>query len=84
MNNFRTDPSVVPHIATLVDYEREGRFVIAFCPICDHAEEAEDYGGGREQTQSSSIAKIKVHIHKQHHAAPVRVKISIISKPGAV
>ena len=67
-----------PKIATLVDHQREGRFVIAFCPICDHAEEAKDDGGGRGQMESVSIAKIKVHISNRHRARPARVKISVI------
>jgi hypothetical protein len=82
MNLSQTNPTDARFkIATLVDHQREGRFVVAFCPICDHAEEAEDDGGGREQTASESIAKIKVHIRKRHQAAPARVKISVISRP---
>jgi hypothetical protein len=61
-------------IATLVDHQRDGRFVVAFCPICDHAEEAEDGGGGHSQTQSLSIAKIKLHIRNRHPARSDTVK----------
>lgn len=83
MNNLQiAGPSdSAAKIATLVDYQRDGRFVVAFCPICDHAEEAEDEGGGREHTASESIAKIRVHIFKRHHAKPAKVKISVVAKP---
>jgi hypothetical protein len=53
-------------ITTLVDHHREGRYVIAFCPLCDHAAEAEDVGGGREQTASVSVAKIEAHLRRIH------------------
>jgi hypothetical protein len=70
-----------PKIATLVDHQRDGRFVVAFCPICDHAEEAEADGGGRGQAESVSIAKIKVHIRYRHRTKPAKVKISVIRQP---
>ena len=70
----------VPKIATLVDHERDGRYVIAFCPICDHAEEAKDDGGGRVETESVSIAKIKVHIGSRHSTKAAKVKISVIRR----
>ena len=79
MNIFQPESSNQAHkITTLVDHQREGRFVVAFCPICDHAEEAKDDGGGRGQTESVSIAKIKVHISNRHRARPARVKISVV------
>jgi len=82
MNILHTESPDAEHkIATLVDHQREGRFVVAFCPICDHAEEAKDDGGGRGQTESVSIAKIKVHISNRHRARPLRVKISVIQGP---
>jgi hypothetical protein len=69
MNNAPLSPPALRHeITTLVDHEREGRFVVAFCPICDHAEESEDGGGGREHAQYASVAKIEVHIRKRHRA----------------
>jgi hypothetical protein len=81
MNAHQTEATGSGHkIATLVDHQREGRFVIAFCPICDHAEEAEDDGGGRGKTESVSIAKIKVHISYRHRGKPERVKISVIRR----
>ena len=63
-------------IATLVDHKREGLFVFAFCPICDHAEESRDEGTGRDGAKSSSIAKIQVHISKAHRPKPVKIKVA--------
>jgi hypothetical protein len=71
-------PPVRGKIATLVDHDRDGRFVFAFCPICDHVEEAGDDGGGREQAASDSVAKIKIHIRRVHPAQPVKIKISVV------
>jgi hypothetical protein len=81
VNAPQTEGSASGHkIATLVDHQRDGRVVVAFCPICDHAEEAEDDGGGRSQAESVSIAKIKVHIRYRHRGKPERVKISVIRR----
>lgn len=63
-------------IATLVDHHRDGRFIFAFCPVCDHAAESEDTGDGREQTASRSVAKIETHL-KRIHRKPVALKITI-------
>jgi hypothetical protein len=82
MNATQPESPIIsePKIATLVDHQRDGRFVIAFCPICDHAEEAEDDGIERGQTESVSVAKIKVHIRNRHNAKPAKVKISFIRR----
>jgi hypothetical protein len=78
MNDVRPDSSVPPgKITTLVDHQREGRFVFAFCPLCDHAEEAEDLGGGRDQAASASAAKIEKHLRKYHRGKSFKLKISI-------
>jgi len=78
MNTFPAESFQPPEkIATLVNRQRDGLLVFAFCPICDHAEEARDQGGGQEQTQSDSIAKIKLHIRKIHRSKQPRIKISI-------
>jgi len=68
-------------ITTLVDFHREGRFVIAFCPLCDHAEEAEDVGGGREQAASVSVSKIEAHLRRIHRNKSAALKITILSPP---
>jgi hypothetical protein len=66
-------------ITTLVDHGREGRFIFAFCPVCDHAEEAEDTGSGRDQAVSASVAKIEAHLRRIHRK-PVALKI-IVNMP---
>ncbi len=81
MNEAQPGPPAAGHeITTLVDHHRDGRFVVAFCPICDHVEEAKDGGQGRNETTSLSVAKIKVHIHKRHPAEAAKVKISVIRR----
>jgi len=81
MNALEPESAASAHrIATLVDHQRDGRYVVAFCPICDHAEEAEDDGAGRGPTESVSVAKIKVHILNRHQSKPAKVKISVIRR----
>jgi hypothetical protein len=74
-------PISSPRVATLIDRQRDGRFVIAFCPICDHSEEAENGGEDHDQTQAASVAKIRLHIQNRHHPRPSKVKISVIRHP---
>ena len=71
-------PAARGRITTLVDYQREGRFIFAFCPVCDHAEEAEDIGGGRDQTASASVAKVEAHLRRAHRKPDA---LKIIIKP---
>jgi len=61
-------------IPTLVDHHRNGRFVIAFCPVCDRMAEAPDDGRGREGTAAVCIAEIKLHIRKAHRPKSLRAK----------
>jgi hypothetical protein len=68
-------------ITTLVDHQREGRYVFAFCPICDHAEEARDAGRGRDMALSDSVNKIKAHLRKAHRAKTANLKISVVLRP---
>ncbi|MEI7534501.1 MAG: hypothetical protein WCK57_09035 [Verrucomicrobiae bacterium] len=53
-------------IATLVDHKRDGRFVIAFCPVCDWTAEATNKGLGAEEAASACIAEVKLHIRRAH------------------
>jgi len=64
-------------IPTLVDHDRDARFIIAFCPICDRMAKAPDDGRGLEGTAARCIAEIKLHISKRHRPKPPRVKVSI-------
>ena len=81
--NDRLPPVAHDKIPTLIDHAREGKFVIAFCPICDRVEEASENGRGREGATANSIAKIQLHIRKSHPPKTKRVKIpAIIRNPG--
>ena len=65
-------------IPTLVDHQRDGKVVMAFCPICDMVAEAADDGRGRESTTAASIAEIKLHIRKFHPTKSQRTKVSVV------
>ena len=82
MNN-RLLPVSHANIPTLVDHAREGKFVIAFCPICDRTAEASENGRGREDAMADSIAKIQLHIRKSHPPKTKRVKISAVVRNRA-
>ena len=81
--NDRLPPVSPDKISTLVDHSREGKFVIAFCPICDRTAEATENGRGREEAMADSIAKIQLHIRKSHPPKTKRVKISAIVRTRA-
>jgi uncharacterized Zn finger protein (UPF0148 family) len=64
-------------ISTLVDHSREGRFVVAFCPICDHAEEVPAPHGNHAKAANASIENIQRHVRRNHRTAARELKISI-------
>ena len=80
MNN-RLPAVSLDDIPTLVDHHRDGRFVIAFCPVCDRMAEAPDDGRGREGTAAVCIAEIKLHIRKAHRPKSPRAKVSVVIRP---
>ena len=53
-------------ISILFDRRKDGIYSIAFCPICDKAEESHDQGKGRDHAASASIAKIRSHMRLRH------------------
>ena len=53
-------------VSTLREKRRDGIRVIAFCPICDKAEEFHDHGNNEEQALTISIGKIRIHMHLIH------------------
>jgi hypothetical protein len=67
------------HIATLVDYSRDRRFVFAFCPLCDHAEESPIFADDVAAAKDSSIAIIRRHLRHKHRvvAFPVEIKFTV-------
>ena len=81
--NGRLPPVAPDNIPTLVDHAREGKIVIAFCPICDRTAEASENGRDREEAMADSIAKIQLHIRKSHPPKTKRVKISAVVRNRA-
>lgn len=53
-------------VSTLCEKRRDGIRAIAFCPICDKAEEFDDHGNNQEQALTVSIGKIRIHMHLIH------------------
>jgi len=53
-------------ISTLLDKKRDGIYGIAFCPICDKAEESHDQGKGQTHAVTVSIAKVRKHMRLDH------------------
>jgi hypothetical protein len=53
-------------ISTLLDKRSDGIYGIAFCPICDKAEESHDQGKGQDHAVTISIAKVRSHLHLKH------------------
>jgi len=73
----------VSQISTLVDHSRKGRFVLAFCPLCDHAEEAPAFDQDHAAAAAASIAIIRQHLRRKHRVAPPEVKITLHLQPPA-
>jgi hypothetical protein len=53
-------------ISTLLDKRRGGIYSIAFCPICDAAEESHDQGNGQKHAITDSIVKVRDHMRLRH------------------
>ena len=53
-------------ISTLREKRRDGTRGIAFCPICDQAEESHDHGNNEEQAVTISIGKVRIHMQLTH------------------
>jgi hypothetical protein len=66
-------------ISTLVDHSREGRFIFAFCPLCDHAEEAPIHENDMAAAKNSSITIIQQHLRHKHRVevAPMKITFTV-------
>jgi len=53
-------------ISTLREKRRDGVRGIAYCPICDKAEESHDSGNDAQQAITVSIGKIRIHMRLRH------------------
>jgi hypothetical protein len=62
----RLVPLSLDNISTLVDHQRDGRFIVAFCPVCDRMEEVAEAGRSRADATAECIAKIRLHINRAH------------------
>lgn len=53
-------------ISTLQEKRHDGTRGIAFCPICDKAEESEDPGDAGKRAIAISIGKVRIHMRLAH------------------
>ena len=53
-------------VSTLCEKRRDGIRAIAFCPICDKAEEFHDHRNDEKQALIISIGKIRIHMRLIH------------------
>jgi len=54
------------NISILIEKKSDGICGIAFCPICDKAEESHDQGKGQDHAVTTSIAKVRNHLRLRH------------------
>ena len=59
-------------ISILVEKKPDGIYGIAFCPICDKAEESRDQGKGQTHAVTISIAKVHNHLRLSHRVKDSR------------
>ncbi len=80
--NTQTNSYAGHSIATLLDRKSDGFYGIAYCPICDRAEESHDQGNGQQYALAHSIAKVRTHMRVKHRikeAAPASVRQSLVA-----
>jgi hypothetical protein len=53
-------------ISTLREKRRDGIRGIAYCPICDQAEESQAHGDNEQQAVTISIGKVRIHMQLIH------------------
>ncbi|MGO8837528.1 MAG: hypothetical protein ACLQAH_11815 [Limisphaerales bacterium] len=53
-------------ISTLHEKRPDGIRGIAYCPICDKAEESHDYSDDEKQAITISIGKVRLHMRLIH------------------
>ena len=53
-------------ISTLSEKQRDGIHGIAYCPICDKAEESHDRGNDERGAITISIGKVRIHMRLTH------------------
>lgn len=64
-------------IPTLLDKKRDGIYGIAYCPICDRAEESHDQGNGGGFAVARSVDKVRKHMRTKHRFKAVGAPESV-------
>ena len=62
-DNVTTDLPVIP---TLVEVNRDGIYLVAYCPVCDKSEKAKVEYAGQPRHSVASVAKIRRHLQQRH------------------
>jgi hypothetical protein len=68
MNLQLSETSELGKITTLVDYSRRGRYILAYCPVCDHCEEARVVDDDQHGAEAASIQQVRLHIRRRHRS----------------
>lgn len=76
MAKHRISPEA-SQISIMVEHSREGRFVRAFCPLCDQVEETPAFDQDHAAAAVTSIAIIRQHLRGKHCVATPAVKITL-------
>jgi len=56
----------LPMIPTLVEVNRDGLYLVAYCPVCDKSEKAKVEYAGQPRHNVASVVKIRQHLAKRH------------------
>jgi hypothetical protein len=53
-------------ITTSADFEKDGIYGLAFCPICGREEQSHDHGHGEKYAVGISVGKVRTHMTRSH------------------
>ena len=76
---MKTDSSA-RQITTLLDHDRDGQFIYAYCPVCDHVAETAVLEGDREKAAIAGVDIIRVHLQQRH--APKKILTETSASPN--
>lgn len=66
-------PSQLPVIPTLAEMNRDGLYLVAYCPVCDKSEKAKVAHAGQPRESVDSVIKIRAHLQRRHRAGVKRL-----------
>ena len=66
MNAAEKSPPQSPVIPTLVEVNRDGLYLVAYCPVCDKSEKAKVAYAGQARESVDSVIKIRAHLQRRH------------------